>query len=145
MEPSRMQMPSIGNVTSEKVVDGAVKGAIGYLAVWAFTNLNPMGGFIFGAVYEGAGLVVDPIFNTKNSTAFSQLLGRSAKIGMASAAALGYIGVAFTVGLAVKLTITVLFIPVMFVMTALFLLTVLKAAAYVAEQRKSQSLVLNLH
>jgi hypothetical protein len=84
-----MQLYTIGNYIGETVKDTLVGGSLGYLSVWAFTNLNPVAGFAFGGTFAIAGKAVDPIFNQNQSSFASQLVGTAIKAAIAGGATIG--------------------------------------------------------
>lgn len=107
-----MELYEIGNTIAKTTVNAAVAGGLGYLSIWAFTSLNPLLGGIFGASYVGAGLLLNPVFDTENSTTASKLLGTVLKAIIAAAIAFTALGVAFSLAGTLILTITALYIPI---------------------------------
>jgi uncharacterized membrane protein (UPF0136 family) len=133
-----MKLYEVGNTLGQATVEAAVGGAIGYLSTWAFTSLNPLSGAIFGATYVGAGLLLDPIFNTKNSTTFSKLLGIALKATIAAAVALTSLGMAFSLAATLALTVSAVLIPIAIVIATSPIIILPAAIIYVLYQRHKE-------
>lgn len=116
----------------ETVINGLERSVAGFLSVWAFTSLNPLAGFVFGASYSSAGCILDKVMNSEASTFGNKLLRVALKLAISSAvvfASLGVkLGVRATIGLG---TVMIIGAPIVHVAT-LFLIVMAAVIAAVA-------------
>ena len=110
-----MELSRVGNEFSAVAFEMLKSGGVGYLGTAVFSNLNPMLGFVFGLTYGASGAVLDPVFNTSNSTLSSQLVGTAMKMAIASFVALKTFNIAFTLGTATALSFSAVVIPALIV------------------------------
>lgn len=103
-----MEVSKIINNISSTIMEVSVAGGIGYLSVWALTNLNPMIGLVFGASYAASGVVTDPIFNNENSNPASKMVGAALKIAIASSIVMKTLGEALSIKAALGVTATII-------------------------------------
>lgn len=85
------------NIIAVPVVQSAVCTGIGYVAVGALTNINPMFGAVFAGSYCLLSYAINPIFANDESSKASKCLGRLINLVASAAIASGITGVALGV------------------------------------------------
>jgi hypothetical protein len=87
-----MKLSEVGDKIFEAVELTASYAGTGYLVTWAFININPIVGAVFGAAYGVAGAALDPIFHAKDSNLPSNMLGTALKITLSAIATMLVLG-----------------------------------------------------
>lgn len=106
-----MELSRLGNEIGNTVMEVGVTGGIGYLCTYAFTNINPWAGFVFGATYVSWSKLLDPVFQTEESTFASRVVGVAIKTAAAAYVALTAFGIEFNLASSISLGFSALVIP----------------------------------